>query len=182
MDEFFASTSDVQEKILQEKITEVHIQGAAQLSINYIRIKVESLLSMAYCEMQKQFGHVRAAIKKERSENPQAAKIIKDMLSNIHRISKKEKRRLDYFLLIHKAMINALIGPGIDAERTTAASEHVLKAHAHESGMKMARMMFRGLEELADAVYGASVEIAKINDMKKAAEVDKSTANAGSIK
>lgn len=167
MDELFALSTCYQESLLQTNITEAYKIGAKQLSVNYIYNNVKSLLTMVYCIMQKQFAYVLAAIKEERSQNPQAAKKFKVFIfPNLYKISNKLKARMDVFLGLLRRLIDALFGDGLNAKKMIAAAAPILEARANESGKNIARMMFRGMQQLADHVYDASVEIAKINRNK----------------
>lgn len=178
MDLLFAQITCRRESIIRTNITEAYTRGAEQLSVNYIYNRVYRLLSEEYCIFSKRFAYVLDALKEERSQNPQAAKKFKVVFSGLYKKSKNMKQRIDCFFQIWKQMMNTMFGTGRDAKKTIAAAAPLLKARAHGSGNKIARMVFRAFQELGDAVQDAAVEIANI---KKAAEAVRSATNGHSI-
>lgn len=178
MNLLFAQITCRRESEIRMNITEAYTIGAEQLSVNYIYNTVYRLLSEEYCMLQKRFTYVLDALKEERSQNPQAAKKFKVVFSGLYKKSKNMKQRIDGFFHIWKQMMNAMFGTGRDAKEIIAAAAPLLRARAHASGKKIARMVFRAFQELGDAVQDAAVEIAEI---KKAAETVRSATNGHSI-
>lgn len=175
MDLFFATTTCLQESLLQERITSAIINGAKQTSLPYIVDFVQRSLSMAYCTTQNELYYALNAIKNEKTKNPQAAKKIKAMLSKIYKVSSEGKHRLDYFVQIWKNIMYTMFGKG--RERVKKAAP-MLTARAQSYATKMSRMMFRELQKLGDAVYESSTEIATINRIRESSATARCPASA----
>lgn len=156
MDQFFSSTISAEEKQLQDAIELAYKNGAIKRDIGSIVTNIKKSLSVKYCQTQYALGAVLNAIKKEKYNSPYAVKEFKTILSGIYEASAKGKQRLDYFLQIWISLIRRVL-------TATNNNKKMLDIAGREFAQQIARMLFRDIQNLGDAVYEAAIRIEEIS-------------------
>lgn len=166
LDGFFKLTTEDKETELREALIEAHVTARKQKSVAYVARQVRHLLSMAYCNMQIGLHGVMQIIKAEKSRNPHIATKIKKETGSIYVASEAVKHRLDYFLQVWNQRIEIWLRNFGDRKEANKVA-HILTAHGEKESRKMARMIFKEFQNLADVVKAVSIEMAKLLPIKK---------------
>lgn len=124
---------------------------------------VEHQLLTKFCQTEFQVGHVQDALNMAKRHYPHAVKDIASMQQGISNDLLQVQKRLEYFLQTWKQMIRYIFSAADNTNGLAAASAAIIQQRASANGEQLARMLFRYIQILGDAVYEAAIRIQEMN-------------------